>query len=175
MSVKFPRPADDVGVIEDALWTRVLETVERLDKLSVSPPLSLHDTPAGKVITVNAAARTLVTVFVDTAAAGAGKYDGHIVRDETAEVDPATDLAASEVGGVGEDVLILNTIEINGAGHMLTDTTQQRTHFIGRILPRRATDGRRVVLIDGFDIYDCPEEEGGGESLMVVDGGDNDA
>jgi hypothetical protein len=90
-------------------------------------------------------------------ATGGGKYIGKVIVWRTTEVSLTTNLAQSDVGTTTDqpDVLVLNTGERGQSTHDLTTLTPIITDFPAFRHPMKATDGKDVYVINGFDWKGC--------------------
>ena len=107
----------------------------------------------------NAPSQTkVVVVKVNANASGGGKYTGVILTAPAAAVPLTGNLATTEIGTTptdADDTLILNMDEVSQSTHDLTAGTPKVTLFIGLLIPGAASDGKRLVVINGIDWEAC--------------------
>lgn len=109
--------------------------------------------------------RQMLTVQITGPAAGGRIYEGRVWNDSKTPINPAVDLTDAHVGSIGEEILIISPAEPTGSGHDLTDGGQTRTLYAARWHSAKATDGRRVAIIDSFDWLDCEGGEADDEEI----------
>lgn len=138
---------------------------QKVDAIRGGPGVRVHHDRDGIVVSLlpkrergSVAARGKdVTVLIQEAHTGGGKYAGVILGPPAATVALTGTLAQADIGeaSTGTTCIILNANEIGSNTHWLThaDNTNQKT-FNGRVIGVYS-DGRPIVVINGFWLEVC--------------------
>lgn len=99
----------------------------------------------------------VMLVRVTGNADGGGVYTGEIYSGASSKLDPATTLSSTSYGNLDGDreCYVLNAAEEGQATHDLTTGTPISKTFVGVLRSEKATDGKPVVTINGFDVKTC--------------------
>lgn len=99
----------------------------------------------------------VVLVRVTGNAAGGGVYTGEIYSGASSDLDPDTTIGADSYGARDGDkeCYVINAAEEGQSTHDLTGGTPVSRTFVGILRTEKATDGKPVVTINGFDFEQC--------------------
>jgi hypothetical protein len=86
---------------------------------------------------------------------GGAVYSGTVWEPASDDIDPTVSATESTIGTAGEDVIIINLVELGFSTHDLTDGGQTVTIFPATWHPATSTIGLPVALIWGLDTEDC--------------------
>jgi hypothetical protein len=152
------------------LYNRMVEDIERLDRLAVMPPLSMTSGGSGATISLNAQPRELVLVAIIGTETGGGRYQGSILYGNSTgntsnnfqlvatQTQSATDgpapLQNSDSSYVN-NALVINVVEqFVNSSHMLYPNNSYYFYAVGRVMGYTAeTTPRAIVYIDNWPVY----------------------
>jgi hypothetical protein len=162
--------ADGVTLSPD-LYNRIVEDIERLDRLSVMPPLFMTGGASGTTIGFQSTPAELVLVAIIGAETGGGRYQGSILygastgntsnnfqlqsQTNQSATDGPAPLTASN-GSFVNNALVINLNEpfVNGS-HILYGQTAELFYVIGRVMGYTSeSTPRTIVYVQNWPI--CP-------------------
>jgi len=158
--------AEGVSLSPD-LYNRIVEDIERLDRLSVMPPLFMTGGASGTTIGFQSTPAELVLVAIIGTETGGGRYQGSILYGDSTgntsnnfqlQSEPgqsATDGPAALTGTSGASVnnaLVINLNEpyVNGT-HVLFGSSADIFYAVGRVMGHTPeTTPRTIVYIESW-------------------------
>jgi hypothetical protein len=172
----LPRAApSSVVTLDGDLYNFIAQTLERLDKWTVQPPLNLQQTPAGNLLSVAPPPGEMVLVQITGIETGSGYYKGCILKGASSntnaygsgtdifQIDQST--AQSDVDGpepsfdsgghLIEDALICNIQEqYNRSSHILNNVSNVHSmYMIGRVMgTTNETPPRKRVYVGDWPL-----------------------
>lgn len=160
---------DGVTLAAD-LYNRIVEDIERLDRLAVMPPLFLTGGGSGTTIGLRSAPAELALVAIIGTETGGGRYQGSILYGNStgntsnnfqlqAQTNQsATDGPAAQTNSDGtlvNNALVINLMEpyVNGT-HLLWGNTVDLMYVVGRIMGFTSeTNPRTIIYIDKTPLF----------------------
>jgi hypothetical protein len=148
-------------------WNRIRKKVDSMRGAGVSnTPFAITIAASGGGDSIMSSGLRLVLVRVSSAATGGGYYNGKLLRPPHSLPDGTANLLLTHIATVpaNDDALIANLAEENQADHQLTDSFSNVTTFLGLLLPGVNSNGKHVVVTNGYDWgFDCQTNLLGGE------------
>jgi hypothetical protein len=160
----------DAVTLSPDLYNRIVEDLERLDRLSVMPPLYMTGGGSGTTIGLHATPGELVLVAIIGTETGGGRYQGSIFYGtstgntsnnfqlQTPSVQTATDgplPRTNSNGSLVNNALVVNLMEpyVNGS-HLLYANTYEMFFAIGRVMGYTSeTSPRTIVYVENWPVY----------------------
>ncbi|MGD0542726.1 MAG: hypothetical protein ABSB33_14520, partial [Tepidisphaeraceae bacterium] len=164
----YPRANISEGdgvAISPELYNRIVEDIERLDRMAVMPPLFMTSGGSGSTIGLRLSPAELVLVAIIGAETGGGRYQGSILygnstgntsnnfqlqaqtnQSATDGPEPLTNSNQTLV----KNALVINLMEPNvGGSHILWGNTADMIYAVGRVMGFTSeTTPRTIVYIE---------------------------
>jgi hypothetical protein len=168
----YPRANISEGdgiTLSPELYNRIIEDIERLDRIAVMPPLFMTSGGSGSTIGLNLSPAELVLVAIIGTETGGGKYQGSIFYGKSTgntsnifQLQPQTNQSATDgpapltmsSGALVNNALVINLMEPNvGGSHILWGNTADLIYAVGRIMGYTSeTVPRTIVYIENWPL-----------------------
>jgi hypothetical protein len=169
----YPRANTSEGdgvTLSADLYNRMVDDIERLDRLAVMPPLFLTSGASGATIGLRTSPAELALVVIIGTETGGGRYQGSILYGNSTgntsnifQFQPQTNQTATDGpapltnsnGSLVNNALVINVMEpLVGGSHLLWGTTGDMIYATGRVMGFTSeSTPRLIVYIETLPIF----------------------
>jgi hypothetical protein len=169
----YPRASQseaDGVALTASLYNRMVDDLERLSRLSVQPPLTLTDGPAGATLGINRPPGETVLVAVLNTETGGGRYQGSILYGPSTGSTSTNFQLIQEVSGTGAqtatdgpaywidttddqhapviNALVINVMEpyVGGTHVLFAGTSSTPLYTLGKVMGYTAESPPRTIV-----------------------------